>query len=509
MPLRITDPVLQVGTLNKWADYIETQLKATNTKIFRVANTAVANTPPSSGGGISDLIYIGDEFTIQNPNGPTTTIVKNNQPAHTFWHAPIPDFTNFLGFTGNNYSSGSGFVATNPTITFTPQQIPSWVYYFESQAGASNTAPTGWTTVVSGAWKQMTSTAPVTATDTAGLSLSWCNVALQFSGVIPAIFNSATVALSFTSSGGIASQTFTTTAGNTLLISVRGTNGNPIGSPASIIITDNQNQTYSAVAINVAGGNPFSGPTQCAVFVAPNIVGGSVTITATAVGVSGGGTSYNADFLEIGPLGAGAGQPVFAPIQTGDLPAISGSSIATGLVALKVGGTGANLSATGGASQVLTQPSVGAAIAVRQLDYPDLAGQSVATEYGTNPLVGKGLPSIVFQNSQVLGGNVTINGGFLTAPTTGLYRVSATLVETVGSGGIDAIPECDFIYGDPTSLGGPITLVLTPVTSATAIGTFTSQSVLVNMRSTTPASFVTTGYAGTGTYHIVVMVEAI
>lgn len=58
MPLRVThlgDPG-QVAVLNRWADEIEQKLRATNTKIFRVTNTAVAAIPPPvTGGGGTDV----------------------------------------------------------------------------------------------------------------------------------------------------------------------------------------------------------------------------------------------------------------------------------------------------------------------------------------------------------------------------------------------------------------------------------------------------------------------
>lgn len=59
MPLRITDlnSIGQIGVLNKWATYIESQLKATNTKIFAVSNTAVATIPPPVVGATDGLVH--------------------------------------------------------------------------------------------------------------------------------------------------------------------------------------------------------------------------------------------------------------------------------------------------------------------------------------------------------------------------------------------------------------------------------------------------------------------
>lgn len=512
MPLRITNPVTQVGTLNKWADYIETQLKATNTKIFRVANTAVATAPAKTGnGGIGDLIYDGNEFTIQNPTGPTTTIVKNPQPPHTVWAAPIDGLSSLLGFTSNNYNTGSSGspVATNPTLTFTPQQFPSWIYYFQESVGNNNTAPSGWTTLLDGAILQVPSTAPITATDPTAPGLTWCNMAIQFAGTIPSITNSAAVNFTITGTGtGQATHLFSTTSGNTLIIAVKCFNG-VSGSNLPVFVEDSQGNVYSAIGIAFGGANGSNGPAEAIIYASPNIPGGFVTLKASITGVVGGGGA-RANFIELGPLNSGPGLPTFRPIAASDLPGLSASQITSGLLALKVGGTGADLSATGGVSQVLTQPSVGAAVSVIQLDYPDLAGQTVATEYASHPLVGKGLPSVVFQNNQSVGGNVTVNGGFLSAPAFGLYRVSVTLVGLSGTVGTDTLPQCVFNYFQPAV--GPLSILLTPTLAwpvTVPPSPFTTNSVLVQMSSNAPASFVTTGYAGTLTYQIITQVEQI
>lgn len=507
MPLRITNPVTQVGTLNKWADYIETQLKATNTKIFRVANTAVATAPAKTGsGGIGDLIYDGNEFTIQNPTGPTTTIVKNPQPPHTVFAAPIEGLSNYLGYTGANYSTGTGTpVATNPTITFTPQQFPSWIYYIQESAGNSNTSPAGWTALLDGSVLQVPSTAPITATDPTAPGFSWANVALQFSGTIPSIVNQAGVNLTQIGTSASASQTFSTTAGDAIIVSVRILNNITTGGVIPAVVEDTQGNEYSIIGYNTAAGSGFNGPVSVIVFATGDIPGGAVTVKVTTGHV----TSVNAraNFIEFSSLGAGLGIPVFRPIAPSDLPAISGNSIATGLVGLKVGGTGADLSTAGGPFQVVQQGSVGAPFSSGQIDYPFLAGLSPATLYAGNSLAGKGLPSIVFQSLQTRGGNDTFTVGTLSA---GIYRVSVTLIAIVGTLTSDTIPECDFTFNDPTLAA--TTIILTPTTNYLTPGTittYTSQSVILSITASSPASFSTTGYLGTGTYRIVMQVEQI
>jgi hypothetical protein len=72
-----------------------------------------------------------------------------------------------------------------------------------------------------------------------------------------------------------------------------------------------------------------------------------------------------------------ATQPAFSDLSgtasTAQVPNLDASKITTGLLALARGGTNADLSATGGTSQVLKQVSVGAAITVGQLAASDLS----------------------------------------------------------------------------------------------------------------------------------------
>jgi hypothetical protein len=57
---------------------------------------------------------------------------------------------------------------------------------------------------------------------------------------------------------------------------------------------------------------------------------------------------------------------------------LSGTDVLTGLVGVTYGGTGANLSATGGTSRVLLQTTIGGAVTVRQLTYADISGSAGA-----------------------------------------------------------------------------------------------------------------------------------
>jgi hypothetical protein len=83
-----------------------------------------------------------------------------------------------------------------------------------------------------------------------------------------------------------------------------------------------------------------------------------------------------------------AAQPAFTDISgtasTAQIPSLAASKITSGQLALAQGGTDADLSATGGTSQVLKQTSSGAAITVGQLAFTDISG-SVAASQLPNP----------------------------------------------------------------------------------------------------------------------------
>lgn len=93
-------------------------------------------------------------------------------------------------------------------------------------------------------------------------------------------------------------------------------------------------------------------------------------------------TSYNA------ATGAfGQAQPAFSDLSgtatTAQIPNLPASQITTGQLALARGGTNADLSATGGTSQVLKQASTGAAVTVGQLAAGDVSGLAASATTDT------------------------------------------------------------------------------------------------------------------------------
>lgn len=97
---------------------------------------------------------------------------------------------------------------------------------------------------------------------------------------------------------------------------------------------------------------------------------------------SGGGASVTSVFGRTGAVVSAANDYDFSQLSgtasTAQIPNLAASKITSGLLALARGGTNADLSATGAASNVLMQLSSGAAITVAQLAFSDLSGSIAA-----------------------------------------------------------------------------------------------------------------------------------
>jgi hypothetical protein len=82
-----------------------------------------------------------------------------------------------------------------------------------------------------------------------------------------------------------------------------------------------------------------------------------------------------------------AAQPAFTDLSgvavAGQIPSLDAAKITTGQIALARGGTNADLSATGGTSQVLMQTTVGGNVTVAQLAFTDISGAAAAAQYVT------------------------------------------------------------------------------------------------------------------------------
>jgi hypothetical protein len=106
--------------------------------------------------------------------------------------------------------------------------------------------------------------------------------------------------------------------------------------------------------------------------------------TSAAPTVLSGNTTSTKKFLRQTGTGTVSAAPAWDTLVSGDIPSLAASIITSGQIALARGGTNADLSATGGTSQVLKQTTVGGNITVGQLAFSDISG-SVAASQLPNP----------------------------------------------------------------------------------------------------------------------------
>lgn len=182
--------------------------------------------------------------------------------------------------------------------------------------------------------------------------------------------------------------------------------------------------------------------------------------------VSGGVPVWAADLSGVTSFSAGT---------TGLTPSTptGGAVVLAGTLSLTNGGTGTNLSATGGTSQVLRQSSAGAAITVSQLAASDLSNGTT----GTGAVVLASNASLTAPSFSTI-----VNTGTLTLPTstdTLIGRATSdTLTNKSISGASNTLSNIDnssltnssvTINGSAVSLGGSITV--TAAASSITVGT--------------------------------------
>ncbi len=122
-------------------------------------------------------------------------------------------------------------------------------------------------------------------------------------------------------------------------------------------------------------------------------------ITSGTLGVSVGGSGANLSATgganQIVRQNSVGGAFTVSALAAGDIPSLAASIITSGTLAVTVGGTGANLSATGGSNQIVRQNSAGGAFTVSVLaaaDIPNLDTAKITTGTFAVARLGSGSP---------------------------------------------------------------------------------------------------------------------
>lgn len=431
----------------------------TSAQITSVASSAAsAGTGPGQGGtggsggggGGSD----SDEITLDVPIEftPTTQTVTLPGPLVLAW-ATEPAGYEFsvpngnVGFDGAAGTSGLG-AGPLAITSVTPSTSPEWALYVGfliSQTFSVTTLP-GWTVMTGNDVNNAFFYRSIPAGGTVSVSQGFSGVGtfagaiMNFSGTAPTIIQSANAPDIGT---GLITATFgsNTTAGSFIIAVYNCTS--PANAPGPGTFTDTQNLSLTQISYQSNNGDAthFGASSQVVLLSTARAAAESVTVAyARANGAS-------LHIYEISGLSAIAAIPRFLP------EALLNLSTVTGILPVLNGGTGANLSGTGGSGKFVRQFTLGGPFTVGTIAASDLSNTTIGTGaivLATSPTLTTPQFTGLFQtynNINVVGNgiaaeyaqvNLTAQNAAIAATTlytppgagTGFYRISAYLKVT-------------------------------------------------------------------------------
>jgi hypothetical protein len=373
---------------------------ATNASVQSTARKVIAATPnpPSSSGGSVSL----DVPNIFTPIAQTITLPGTL--AFSLASQPVGTFLGVNGFANAPYPDGSAVNTVSGLSASLSYNTPGQdlVLFFaavDNTHGSALTGPgAGWTALPGIGYGSTSGVAY--QTDPAGTvvsqSQSYTTSNSNFEMISIALLSIPYVTTPVITARGNGGGSFssanvvgTPAVGEGLLAFALINNNNVASNRGDIqSVTDNRGNIWFKIASTQGVGN-FSGTlfgTGLSLWFCPSPrTGVSTTFTFSAGTAT---VSASIGVVGITGLSPNAGIPTFSPINIGEL---------AGILGVANGGTGSDLSGTGGTSEVLFQNTAGGTITVRQPDFSDLAGAAGATpaRYNGNTLTLAGLVSEV------------------------------------------------------------------------------------------------------------------
>lgn len=466
----------------------------------QVAQQTVAASPS---GGITSVGFTGPkEATITGspivpPGGTINWSWATETPGYIF-QAPPPGLT---GYQGSSYATflaigGGG----NMIISQTPT-TPTSLAILNVIAGVGQGTPAGWTAIGSTQtfWKAITGTSPVSVSFAIGSQVDAEAALNLFNGPAPSFVQSAT------GNQPSGTATLTNTAGNTLIVSLKGSSFSP-ASAIAMVISDSLGNVYQQIVNQQFTGKDSGTPIayQESVWICTNCAGGSNT---TSWAMNSGGTVSGplVSIIEFGPLPAGSSIPFFAPLNGASIPPINlgayGNGGIGGILPVANGGTGVALS-TGTTKVVLSaSPTFTGTVAL-----PIVTMSGKVTNYNSIVTVSNGVPAeyaTVDLTAQAANIGAT-NLYAVPVAGAGMYRLSAYVVETTADLATSTLPNVQVVYTDnDTNIS--VTMDATPIATgaglgqtgaltANTVGTAASGVIAINVKASTTIQYQTTGY---------------
>lgn len=488
----------------------------------------VAPTIPSSGGGGGSsqvtlnipAIFTPVTQTVTEP-GPLAFTLATEAPG-TYFSTPsssLPNIENFVTGSQGFGASSSGTL----TLSVSPTTATSWGIYAAAYNGTLTT-PSGFTAFGGGSahgtgfFSALSGTSPISIAQAVASNSTASGVFAVFAGSLPSIVQQA--AATFTGVTPL-TKAFTSnnTAGNTIIAIV--TTANNTKGPFSLSVSDTAGNSYTTIGY-VQGDGVWQPSVLIAI--ATNIAGSANTVRANITGTPAGGSSGQLQIIEYPALTAASNIPVFKPIISSDIPPInvgsSGNGGISGIVRPVNGGTGSDLSATGGTSLFLSQLSTGANISPTQPDFSDLAGILKATKYNNVALVSNGIPSEVATVDLTGQTAAKTTTTLYAVPTTAQYRLSWNAKVTTPDGASSTLGALTITYTDADNTVQMITAAAqnkngTIETSDTGNSTTTVMlglDMMLNARSGTNIQYAfayASGTPGTMAYNLHIKLESL